>query len=56
MNVIWEIHAAAAAIVSVLAAALSSSLMLPHIKAGLDRRAVDSVFKEISADIREAGY
>ncbi len=47
---------AAAAIVSVLAAALSFSLMLPHIKAGLDRRAVDSVFKEISADIREAGY
>lgn len=47
---------AAAAIVSVLAVVLSFSLMLPHIKAALDRRAVDSVFNEISEDIRQAGY
>ncbi len=47
---------AAAAIVSVLAAMLSFSLMLPQIKAAQDRRAVDSVFNEVSADIRQAGY
>lgn len=45
-----------AAIASVLAIVLSLSLMLPDIKAARNRRAVDSVFEEISADIKEAGY
>lgn len=45
-----------AAITSVLAIVLSLSLMLPDIKAARNRRAVDSVFEEISADIKEAGY
>lgn len=45
-----------AAIASVLAIVLSLSLMLPDIKAARNRRAVDSVFEEISADIRETGY
>ncbi len=46
----------ASAIVLALAIVLSFSLMLPHIKAGIDRRAVDSVFEEISSEIRDAGY
>ncbi len=46
----------ASAIILVLAAVLSFSLMLSQIKAGIDRRAVDSVFEEISEDIRDAGY
>ncbi len=45
-----------AAIASILAIVLSLSLMLPDIKAARNRRAVDSVFEEISADIKEAGY
>ncbi len=45
-----------AAITSVLAIVLSLSLMLPDIKAARNRRAVDSVFEAISADIKEAGY
>lgn len=45
-----------AAIASVLAIVLSLSLMLPDIKAARNRRAVDSVFEEISVDIKEAGY
>lgn len=45
-----------AAIALVLAIVLSLSLMLPDIKAARNRRAVDSVFEEISADIKEAGY
>ncbi len=47
---------ALAAIASVLAIVLLLSLMLPDIKAAKNRRAVDSVFEEISADIKEAGY
>ncbi len=35
---------------------LSFSMLLPDIKAWKEHRAVDSVFEEISADIREAGY
>lgn len=47
---------AVAAIASVLAVVLSLSLILPDIKTARNRRAVDSVFEKISADIRDAGY
>lgn len=47
---------AALAIVLALAIILSFSVMLPRIKSGIDRRAVDSVFEEISEDIMDLGY
>ena len=47
---------AVATIASVLAIVLSLGLMLPDIKAMKNRRAVDSVFEKISAEIKEAGY
>lgn len=43
-------------ITSWLCMILSFSMLLPDIKAWRERRALDSVFEEISADIREAGY
>lgn len=43
-------------IASWLCMILSFSMLLPDIKAWRERRALDSVFEEISADIREAGY
>ncbi len=43
-------------IASWLCMILSFSMLVPDIKAWRERRAVDSVFEEISADIREAGY
>lgn len=46
----------AAALCLCVAAAVSVGLMLPDIKAGFERRAVDSVFEEVSSEIREAGY
>ena len=47
---------AVAAIVSVLFIALSFGMLLPDIRAWREHRAVDSVFEQISSDIREAGY
>ena len=47
---------AVAAIVSVLFIALSFSMLLPDIQAWKEHRTVDSVFEQISSDIREAGY
>ena len=46
----------AAVLVSALVFALSFSLALPDIKSAMNRRAVDSVFDEISAEIKESGY
>ncbi len=48
--------AIAAAIVSALVIVFSVCLMLPDINSGIRRRAVDSVFEEVSEDIRNAGY
>ena len=39
-----------------VAAAVSVGLMLPDIKAGLERRAVDSVFEDVSSAIKDSGY
>ena len=47
---------AVAAIVSVLFIALSFGMLLPDIRAWKEHRTVDSVFEQISSDIREAGY
>ena len=46
----------AAVLVSALVFALSFSLALPDIRAWREHRTVDSVFEQISSDIREAGY
>lgn len=43
-------------ITSWLCMILSFSMLLPDIKAWRERRAVDSVFEQISSDIREVGY
>ena len=47
---------AVAAIASVLVIALSVSLMRLDFNAAKNRRAVDSVFEQISTEIKEAGY
>ena len=47
---------AVAAIASVLVIALSISLMRLDFNAAKNRRAVDSVFEQISTEIKEAGY
>ena len=43
-------------IASWLCIILSFSMLLPDIKAWRERRAVDSIFEQISSDIRDAGY
>lgn len=45
-----------AALVCVFAAAVSLALTLSGLQAGSGRRSVDSVFEEISSEIRDAGY
>lgn len=43
-------------IASWLCMILSFSMLIPDIKSWRERRAVDSIFEEISADIRDTGY
>lgn len=52
---LWP-RVAFSAVAVACSAALFFSLMYPEIKAALGRRAVDSVFEEVSSGIRNAGY